>query len=78
MSSLDFIDPTDETVRGAVQHLKRGVAKVGLTGSWAGQSRGTRTTRRGQEAAALRREASGAIRRTCAPFERFGSFSAMP
>jgi carboxymethylenebutenolidase len=32
MSSLNFIDATDETVRGAVQFLKRNGAKVGLTG----------------------------------------------
>ena len=32
MSSLNFIDATDETVRGAVQYLKRNGAKVGLTG----------------------------------------------
>jgi carboxymethylenebutenolidase len=32
MSSLDFIDATSETVRGAVQFLKRNGAKVGLTG----------------------------------------------
>jgi dienelactone hydrolase len=32
MSSLDFIDPTDATVRRAVQHQKRDVAKVGPTG----------------------------------------------
>jgi carboxymethylenebutenolidase len=32
MSSLDFLDATDQTVRGAVLHLKKGGAKVGLTG----------------------------------------------
>ena len=32
MSSLNFIDATDETVRGAVQFLMRNGAKVGLTG----------------------------------------------
>jgi carboxymethylenebutenolidase len=32
MSSLNFIDATDETVRGAVQYLKRNGAEVGLTG----------------------------------------------
>jgi carboxymethylenebutenolidase len=32
MSSLDFIDATEQTVRGAVQYLKRNGAKVGLTG----------------------------------------------
>ncbi|HKN26444.1 MAG TPA: dienelactone hydrolase family protein [Roseiarcus sp.] len=32
MSSLNFIDATEETVRGAVQYLKRNGAKVGLTG----------------------------------------------
>jgi carboxymethylenebutenolidase len=32
MSSLDFMDATDQTVRGAVQYLKRNEAKVGLTG----------------------------------------------
>jgi hypothetical protein len=33
MSSLDFIDATTQTVRGAVQYLGRNSAKVGLTGS---------------------------------------------
>jgi carboxymethylenebutenolidase len=32
MSSLDFLDATDQTVRGAVLFLKRSGAKVGLTG----------------------------------------------
>ncbi len=32
MSSLNFIDATEQTVRGAVQFLKRNGAKVGLTG----------------------------------------------
>src|SRR5580704_1773399 len=32
MGSLDFIDATEQTVRGAVQFLKRNGAKVGLTG----------------------------------------------
>ena len=32
MSSLNFIDATDQTVRGAAQYLKRNGAKVGLTG----------------------------------------------
>jgi carboxymethylenebutenolidase len=32
MSSLNFMDATDETVRGAVQFLMRNGAKVGLTG----------------------------------------------
>jgi len=32
MSSLNFIDAAEETVRGAVQYLKRNGAKVGLTG----------------------------------------------
>ena len=32
MSSLNFIDAADETVRGAVQYLRRNGAKVGLTG----------------------------------------------
>jgi carboxymethylenebutenolidase len=32
MSSLDFIDATTQTVRGAVQYLARNGAKVGLTG----------------------------------------------
>src|SRR5260370_24065712 len=32
LSSLNFIDAVDETVRGAVQYLKRNGAKVGLTG----------------------------------------------
>ncbi len=32
MSSLNFIDATEETVRGAVQYLMRNGAKVGLTG----------------------------------------------
>ena len=32
MSSLNFIDATEQTVRGAVQYLKRNGAKVGLTG----------------------------------------------
>jgi carboxymethylenebutenolidase len=32
MSSLDFLDATEQTVRGAVQYLKRNGAKVGLTG----------------------------------------------
>lgn len=33
MGSLDFLDATEQTVRGAVQHLKQsGAAKVGLTG----------------------------------------------
>jgi carboxymethylenebutenolidase len=32
MASLNFIDATDETVRGAVQFLMRNGAKVGLTG----------------------------------------------
>jgi carboxymethylenebutenolidase len=32
MASLDFIDATTQTVRGAVQYLARNGAKVGLTG----------------------------------------------
>jgi carboxymethylenebutenolidase len=32
MSSLDFLDATEQTVRGAVQFLKRNGAKAGLTG----------------------------------------------
>ncbi len=32
MTSLDFMDATTQTVRGAVQYLKRNGAKVGLTG----------------------------------------------
>ena len=32
MGSLDFIDATTQTVRGAVQHLAEGGCKVGLTG----------------------------------------------
>ena len=32
MNSLDFIDATTQTVRGAVQHLARDGGKVGLTG----------------------------------------------
>lgn len=32
MTSLDFIDATTQTVRGAVQYLARNGAKVGLTG----------------------------------------------
>jgi carboxymethylenebutenolidase len=32
MGSLDFMDATQQTVRGAVQYLKRNGAKVGLTG----------------------------------------------
>ncbi|MEW6639697.1 MAG: dienelactone hydrolase family protein [Pseudomonadota bacterium] len=32
MTSLDFLDATEQTVRGAVQYLKRNGAKVGLTG----------------------------------------------
>jgi carboxymethylenebutenolidase len=32
MSSLNFIDATEQTVRGAVQYLSRNGAKVGLTG----------------------------------------------
>jgi carboxymethylenebutenolidase len=32
MSSLNFMDATEQTVRGAVQYLKRNGAKVGLTG----------------------------------------------
>jgi carboxymethylenebutenolidase len=32
MQSLDFIDATTQTVRGAVQYLKRNGAKAGLTG----------------------------------------------
>ena len=32
MGSLDFMDATTQTVRGAVQYLKRNGAKVGLTG----------------------------------------------
>ena len=32
MSSLNFIDATEQTVRGAVLYLKRNGAKVGLTG----------------------------------------------
>ena len=32
MSSLNFIDATEQTVRGAAQFLKRNGAKVGLTG----------------------------------------------
>jgi carboxymethylenebutenolidase len=32
MTSLDFIDATTQTVRGAVQYLSRNGAKVGLTG----------------------------------------------
>jgi carboxymethylenebutenolidase len=32
MSSLDFLDATDQVVRGAAQYLKATAAKVGLTG----------------------------------------------
>jgi len=32
MTSLDFMDATTQTVRGAVQYLKRNGARVGLTG----------------------------------------------
>ena len=32
MNSLDFMDATTQTVRGAAQYLKRNGAKVGLTG----------------------------------------------
>jgi carboxymethylenebutenolidase len=32
MTSLDFLDATEQTVRGAVQYLKKNSAKVGLTG----------------------------------------------
>ncbi|HWW48043.1 MAG TPA: dienelactone hydrolase family protein [Xanthobacteraceae bacterium] len=32
MTSLDFMDATTQTVRGAVQYLKKNSAKVGLTG----------------------------------------------
>jgi carboxymethylenebutenolidase len=32
MGSLNFLDATEQTVRGAVQHLKKSSAKVGLTG----------------------------------------------
>jgi carboxymethylenebutenolidase len=32
MSSLNFMDATEQIVRGAVQYLKRNGAKVGLTG----------------------------------------------
>jgi carboxymethylenebutenolidase len=32
MSSLDFLDATDQAVRGAVQYLKQTSTKVGLTG----------------------------------------------
>jgi len=32
MQSLDFVDATTQTVRGAAQYLKRNGAKVGLTG----------------------------------------------
>ncbi|ACI94102.1 carboxymethylenebutenolidase [Afipia carboxidovorans OM5] len=32
MQSLNFMDATEQTVRGAVQYLKRNGAKVGLTG----------------------------------------------
>ena len=32
MGSLNFIDATEQTVRGAVQYLKRNGARVGLTG----------------------------------------------
>jgi carboxymethylenebutenolidase len=32
MNSLNFLDATDQTVRGAVLHLKKGSAKVALTG----------------------------------------------
>jgi carboxymethylenebutenolidase len=32
MGSLNFLDATDQTVRGAAQHLKTSSAKVGLTG----------------------------------------------
>jgi carboxymethylenebutenolidase len=32
MSSLNFLDATEQTVRGAVQYLKRNGAKVGVTG----------------------------------------------
>lgn len=32
MSSVNFIEATEQTVRGAVQYLKRNGAKVGLTG----------------------------------------------
>jgi len=32
MNSLNFMDATEQTVRGAVQYLKRNGAKVGLTG----------------------------------------------
>jgi carboxymethylenebutenolidase len=32
MNSLNFLDAVDQTVRGAVQYLKRSASKVGLTG----------------------------------------------
>ncbi|TAK49890.1 MAG: dienelactone hydrolase family protein [Xanthobacteraceae bacterium] len=32
MSSLDFLDATDQIVRGAARHLRKTAAKVGLTG----------------------------------------------
>jgi carboxymethylenebutenolidase len=32
MSSVNFVEVTEQTVRGAVQYLKRNGAKVGLTG----------------------------------------------
>jgi carboxymethylenebutenolidase len=39
MSSLNFIDATEHTVRGAVQYLKRNGAKVGITGFCMGGGR---------------------------------------
>ena len=43
MSSLNFLDATDQTVRGAVQYLKRNGAKVGVAASpvfaWEGRWR---------------------------------------
>src|SRR4030088_3667263 len=36
MNSLDFMDATTQTVRGAAQYLTRNGAKVGLTGFWLG------------------------------------------
>src|ERR1700753_508139 len=36
MNSLDFIDATTQTVRGAAQYLARNGARVGLTGFWLG------------------------------------------
>lgn len=47
MSSLNFMDATEQIVRGAVQYLKRNGAKVGLTGFCMGGRRSDHRRRKG-------------------------------